>query len=169
MLINQAYHCIDLLVWLLGPLRIVGAAMDTLAMADAMETEDTLVAAMQASSGALVALTASGAAANFWRTRFELCGTLGRLSFDIDHPDTLHEVEGPPDLMAAVSAYRALPDDEPPTAGLNYYGVSHRRQIAEFVTAARGVGGVAVDGARARETLETIRDIYRAAGAPMWR
>ena len=55
---------------------------------------------------------------------------------------------------------------EEPPPGLTYYGVSHRRQIAEFCHAVRNGGQVLVNPSEAQSTLEVIAALYESAGRP---
>lgn len=162
-LMNQTYHCVDLVSWLLGSARTVAAAMETLALKDVIETEDTLCAIIQSPTGALGTIASSTASSNFWRSRIELVGRQGTVAFDIDHPDRLQHWSGNKDLMRAVADYAA---DEPvaPSGVTHYYGISHRYQIADFCHAVRNGGGLAVEPESALATLELIDGIYEAAG-----
>jgi len=161
-LINQAYHCIDLMVWLGGPVAGVEAALATLKLADVIETEDTACALLRFANGALGSVAATAATRTFWETRMTVVGTEGHVSFDINHPNRLHGSCLPDDAERELRAVLDLSGAEEPPPGMDYYGISHRRQIAEFVQAVAGGGRVAVDGEQGLRTLAVILDLYRA-------
>jgi predicted dehydrogenase len=163
-LINQGYHYVDLMCWLGGEVSGVSAAMTTLKLADVIETEDTLSAILRYESGALGTFSVTNASDVFWRSRIDLVGTAGSLRFDIDHPDTLHFQHLPPAAEKELREFleRDVTAHQPPP-GKDYYGISHRFQIREFVEAVGGGGRVGVDGFEALRTLRVVLDIYDAA------
>ncbi|MFK0221283.1 Gfo/Idh/MocA family protein [Streptomyces vinaceus] len=161
-LVNQGYHALDVTRWLTGGLTVVGAAAGHTAPRGGMETEDTLAAVLRGPQGALVTYQVTVASSITWRTRIELVGTGGSVLFDLDHPGTLHLAEGGDALRAAASAVRG--QVSPPPAGIGYYGISHRRQIADFAAAVRDPRHtMAADGTAGLETLRLLREMYRAA------
>lgn len=127
-----------------------------------METEDTLAAVLRGPQGALVTYQVTVASSITWRTRIELVGTGGSVLFDLDHPGTLHLAEGSDALRAAARTVRG--QVSPPPAGIGYYGISHRRQIADFAAAVRDPRHtMAADGTAGLETLRLLREMYRTA------
>jgi len=168
-LVNQGYHYIDLLSHLGGGIRSATAYMDTLVLKDLIETEDTLCAALRYGSGALGTLSVTVGASVMWRSRVDVIGTAGSLSFDLDHPDTLHFAHGSQELLDEVEAFRREPRAEEPPPGLDYYGISHRHQVSLFCDAVLGNRNGSSGSATAIETLEAIAMIYGAAGAEWWR
>ncbi|MEU5810745.1 Gfo/Idh/MocA family oxidoreductase [Streptomyces sp. NPDC047718] len=160
-LVNQGYHALDVTRWLTGGLAVVGAAVGHTAPRGGMETEDTLAAVLRGPQGALVTYQVTVASSITWRTRIELVGTEGSVLFDLDHPGTLHLAEGGDALRAAAREVGA--QKAPAPAGIGYYGISHRRQIADFAAAIRDGHTMAADGAAGLGTLRLLRDIYRTA------
>ncbi|MBP0651338.1 gfo/Idh/MocA family oxidoreductase, partial [Mycobacterium tuberculosis] len=77
--LTQAIHTLDLLVWLAGgaPETVVGFAATT--PVHRMETEDLAVAALRWGNGALGTVTATTAAYPGYPDRVELMGTSGWL------------------------------------------------------------------------------------------
>jgi predicted dehydrogenase len=140
--------------------------MGSLVLADVIETEDTLGALFKSSSGAVATLTATAGSHTFWRSRFDIAGTGGSLSFDMDHPDTLHFAEGSA-IEVAVADFRRTDVREDPPPGKDYYGVSHRRQIAEFCRAVTGDARLSVDGCIGLNTLLVIARVYQL-GLARW-
>jgi UDP-N-acetyl-2-amino-2-deoxyglucuronate dehydrogenase len=163
-LINQAYHCVDLVQWFLGSARSVAAAMSTLAHQDVIETEDTVCAIVQGPTGALGTLACSTASHAFWRSRIDVVGRTGTVAFDIDHPNTLQYWSGDRALGRAVSHYLQEPRVVQDSPGIDYYGMSHRRQIADFCQAVQGNTTLSVDTEAAVSTLALIESLYDAGG-----
>ncbi|MFD7625547.1 Gfo/Idh/MocA family protein [Streptomyces sp. NPDC059851] len=160
-LVNQGYHALDVTRWLTGGLAVVGAAVGHTAPRGGMETEDTLAAVLRGPQGALVTYQVTVASSITWRTRIELVGTEGSVLFDLDHPGTLHLAEGGDALRAAAREVGA--QVAPPPAGIGYYGISHRRQIADFAAAIRDGHTMTADGAAGLDTLRLLREMYRTA------
>ncbi|WP_169165668.1 Gfo/Idh/MocA family protein [Cellulomonas taurus] len=164
-LINQGYHCLDVLRWLCGDLEVERAVSRTVALADVIETEDTLCGLLTTSAGAPVLLGITVASAAQWRTRIEIVGTEGSVSFDLDHPGRLHDWHGSPALCERASAEQARGVQEDPP-GLAYYGVSHRRQIADFCAAVSEHRAMMFAPLDALGTLATITELYRQGERP---
>ncbi|MFF4559632.1 Gfo/Idh/MocA family protein [Streptomyces sp. NPDC001435] len=160
-LVNQGYHALDVTRWLVGGLTVAGAAAGHTAPRGGMETEDTLAALLRGPRGALVTYHVTVASSITWRTRVELVGTEGSVLFDLDHPGTLHLAEGGEALRAAAREIGA--QVEPAPAGIGYYGISHRRQIADFAGAVRDGRRMTADGEAGLDTLRLLREMYGAA------
>jgi predicted dehydrogenase len=161
---NQAYHCIDVVNWLVGPLTVLGARAATLVLGDVIETEDTIAALLEAADGAFATLAVSAGGRVFWRTTIQLVASDGTVVFDLDHPDTLHFAAGSPALEEAARAATVSRPEPPPELG--HYGVSHRPQLAAFFTAVARGEIASCDAVAALDTLRVLEELYRAAGAP---
>jgi UDP-N-acetyl-2-amino-2-deoxyglucuronate dehydrogenase len=133
-LINQGYHCLDVAALLLGGLETRAATARPGGLGNAVETEDTLSALLHAGQTPLT-LQVTVASSTTWRSRIDIVGTRGAVSFDLDHPSTLHRSEGNPELLHRAELQRRRSADEA-APGIDYYGTSHRRQIADFAQAA---------------------------------
>ncbi|GIG41806.1 Gfo/Idh/MocA family protein [Cellulomonas phragmiteti] len=162
-LVNQGYHCLDTVRWLVGDLTVRSASWRTVALGDVIETEDTISALLATTGGAPVTLSVTVASPTQWCTRIEVVGTAGSVAFDIDHPGRLLRWEGPPalDAEATAESRRSL-DADPP--GPAYYGVSHRRQIADFCDAVATGRSMLFTPTESLGTLETITALYAHAG-----
>jgi UDP-N-acetyl-2-amino-2-deoxyglucuronate dehydrogenase len=88
-LTNQAYHIMDLLNWLAGPLLKVSAEMDTPALKGFIEIEDALTTSLTFANGAIGALSVTGAAGRGWASFIELPGTAGVVAFGIANPNRI--------------------------------------------------------------------------------
>lgn len=168
-LINQAYHIVDLLAWLGGGLSRVSADMDARALGSFIETEDTLTCSLAFTNGALGALSVTGAAGHHWASYIELSGTAGVVAFDIDAPDRVRRLELKDAALQKAYDARfadAAAHDTEPGAALAYYGNSHRRQARAFVDALGGVlDASAPTSAEALGVVELIQAIYASARA----
>src|SRR5581483_2557927 len=74
-LMNQSIHSIDLLQWLMGPVKSIYAYADTLV--HSMETEDVAAAVLRFANGALGTITATTGAYPGVTTRIEIFGERG--------------------------------------------------------------------------------------------
>lgn len=156
-LINQGYHAADMLVWLFGDVSSVAGGTDNVGKRGVIETEDTAAATVRFREGGLGVLAVTTGGTEFWRTRIEIVCTRGSVVFDLDHPNRLHSCTGSEQLLARAEALRESAVDEA-APGTDYYGVSHRRQIAEFAAAVRGGDGETESDAL--RTLELIQSVY---------
>jgi UDP-N-acetyl-2-amino-2-deoxyglucuronate dehydrogenase len=164
-LINQGYHAIDILRWTCGDLEVVGASMTTSALlAGTIETEDTLGALLRGRGSMLATVNLTAASVTNWKTRIEIVGQAGTVVFTIDHPARLHSCEGRPELLNKVALARAHLEQEP-APGLDYYGVSHRRQIADFCQSVASGSPMLSGPHDAVRTLELVAALYRMARA----
>lgn len=165
-LMNQSIHSIDLLQWLMGPVKSIYSYADTLV--HHMETEDTAVAILRFASGALGAIAATTGAYPGVTTRIEIFGEKGSAVIENDSLAYLHLVR---DEHEEVGAYGANPK-EVKQAGAGSSTVqnpaalsirSHALQIADMIRAIRENGTPAVDGYVARHPVEIILGVYEAA------
>lgn len=169
-LVNQGYHCLDVLRRLCGGLTVTGAVATAGNLYQGMHTEDT-ISALFSAHGVPATMTVTVGSATMWRTRLEFVGTAGTVEFDIDHPAVLHRAVGSAELekAAAVEQERTAVEEPP---GVDYYGVSHRRQMADFARAV-GSGGppMACSPEDGVAMVDLLADIYDAAGlaSPMTR
>lgn len=167
-LMNQCIHSIDLLQWLMGPVKSIQAYTDTLA--HTMETEDVAVAVLRFASGALGTISATTAAYPGVGTRVEVFGTRGSAIIEDDQLGYLHLAR---DDSKEVGAYgvgskehgrpkaetAAAAGQEPSALSLN----SHALQIADMMRAIREDGTPLVDGYAAKHPVEIILGIYESS------
>jgi predicted dehydrogenase len=163
-LVNQGYHCLDTARWLCGDLTVVGALASARVLGHLIETEDTFCGLLSA-GGVPVTLTVTVASSEEWRTRIEVVGDRGGVTFDLDHPGRLRHWAGTPELvrLAGRENERGLAEEPP---GVAYYGISHRRQIADFCRAVATGGPMLTGAADAADTLDTMLALYARARRP---
>ncbi|MBN1283914.1 MAG: Gfo/Idh/MocA family oxidoreductase [Anaerolineae bacterium] len=161
-LINQAYHVIDIVLWLAGPACKVQAFADRLVHGEVVETEDTLAAILQFKNGAVGNLSVTtGYLGTAWDSCVEVVGSAGRIVFDINFPHAIHRWEVPG------AAFKPLTGAEINAAapGMSYYGASHQAQIQDFVQAVQGRRALRFGPETALDTVRVILDIYESACA----
>jgi UDP-N-acetyl-2-amino-2-deoxyglucuronate dehydrogenase len=173
-LMNQAIHSIDLLQWLMGPVKSIYASTDTLV--HRMETEDVAVAVLRFTNGALGTIAATTGAYPGVTTRVEIFGDKGSAVIEDDRLSYLHLAR---DDQEEIGAYGVAPGkaggvlpgedttvDKSGAAAQNPAGLSirgHALQIADMIRAIRENGTPLVDGYAARRPVEIILGIYESA------
>ncbi|WP_129286769.1 Gfo/Idh/MocA family oxidoreductase [Streptomyces sp. GZWMJZ-114] len=161
-LINQGYHCLDVARYLLGDMEVQTAVAASGGRGGLMETEDSLSALLLAGDTPIT-LHVTVASTATWRTRVTIVGTEGTLEFDLDHPGKLHRCSGNPELerLAELERQRSM-TEEPP--GINYYGVSHRRQIEDFGRAVQTGSALRFGPDVGLGMVALLEEIYQATG-----
>jgi predicted dehydrogenase len=165
-LMNQSIHSIDLLQWLMGPVKSVFGYTDTLA--HRIETEDVAVAVLRFDSGALGTIAATTAAYPGVTTRIEIFGDRGSAVIENDSLSYLHLAR---DEKESAGAYGADPKErkkgeDTGSTSQNPAALSagsHALQIADMIRAIRENGTPLVDGYAARQSVEIILSIYESA------
>lgn len=164
-LMNQSIHSIDILQWLMGPVRSLFAYTDTLA--HRMETEDVAVAVLRFANGAVGTIAATTGAYPGVTTRIEIFGDKGSAIIENDSLSYLHLACEEQEEVSDYGAKPAAPSDlTRKSAAQNPAALSttsHTLQIADMVRAIRENGTPLVDGYAARRPVEIILAIYESA------
>jgi predicted dehydrogenase len=164
-LMNQAIHSIDLLQWLMGPVRSISAYTDTLV--HRMETEDVAVAVLRFSSGALGTISATTGGYPGLATRLEFLGDRGSAVIEGDELAYLYLARTEQQSPGAYgTSARTVSQRETASVASNpaaQSAASHALQIADLIQAIRQDGSPLVDGYAARRPVEIILGIYEAA------
>lgn len=165
-LMNQSIHWIDLLQWMMGPVKRIAAYTDTLA--HRMETEDAAVAVLRFASGALGTITATTGAYPGLATRLEIFGDKGSAVIEGDELGYLHLARDEREAVGAYGSGAKTSRTEPhESAAASDPGAlafrSHALQIADMIRAIREDGTPLVDGHAGRRPVEIILGIYEAA------
>ena len=160
-LMNQGIHYVDLLRWCMGPVAEVTAVCAT--QTHEIEVEDTSVAALRFSSGAVGTIVASTAVFPGLAQRLEISGTDGTLT-----------IEDGAIVRRAFGSETDEPGGGPPpaatTAGTGsdpaaLVTASHAAQIADLLAAVQEGGEPAVSGESGRAALEIVCAVYESARA----
>ena len=156
-LMNQGIHTVDLLLWLLGPVGRVSALTAT--QLHAIEVEDTIVAWLQFTNGAVATFEATTAAYPGYRRRLELTTTGGTLILEHDRviaADTREPYDEPGTLAAAdtnASASSPVVSD----------GRGHQRLIEDFIEAIATGRDPRCSGVEGRRSVAVAEAIYESA------
>lgn len=157
-LMNQSIHTIDLLQWIMGPIRRVTA--ETATIAHTMETEDAACATLQFVSGALGTIQGTTAAKRDAPIRLEIIGTGGRGVLEGGRITIWEPERDVPDDELLTDRDRELTagwqPDEP-------FGAAHVRQWRAIGAALHSGQTAPIPGREAREAVRIIRAIYDAA------
>jgi predicted dehydrogenase len=160
-LINQAIHFIDSLVWIMGGVETLSGFYTNRTHAESMETEDTATAALTFRSGALGTIEATCSSHLGWENTLSFHGTEGAL--DVRQGESLKVAFADEALQERVTAeLAACRDEKQVEAGKSYYGPSHPSQIRDFVESIREGRAPYVTPASASHTVEVVLGIYRS-------
>ncbi|MFV2013627.1 MULTISPECIES: Gfo/Idh/MocA family protein [unclassified Micromonospora] len=158
-LVNQGYHCLDVSRGLLGDMTVHAAVATRAVLGDVIETEDTMSALLSA-GGVPITLNVTVGSATLWRTRIDIVGSAGAVTLDLDHPGTLHRGTG--EAVEVAAARLPISDGDEPVPGTSYYGISHRSQIADFLTAVVGGHAMETDGHDGMAMVSLLEQLYNA-------
>jgi UDP-N-acetyl-2-amino-2-deoxyglucuronate dehydrogenase len=157
-LINQGIHTIDLLIWLLGPVRRVLA--DSATLLHRIEVEDTTLAVLEFESGARASFEATTAAYPGYPRRVELTTTEGTVVLEHDRviaASLRTPVEG---LLPEVDPDTNRSASSPVVSDVR----GHRRLIEDFVAAIREGREPLCSGLEGRRSVAVVEAIYESAG-----
>jgi len=155
-LINQGSHTVDLLLWLLGDVARVQARTATLL--HSIETEDTALALLEFTGGALATLLATTAAYPGYSRRIEITGTEGTVILEND-------VIVAADLRApSATLSNETPNRNPsPSSPVISDARGHQSAIEDFIRAVEQNALPECNGKEAQRSLALIEEIYRAS------
>lgn len=160
-LMNQAIHNIDLLQWLVGPVRSVFGQAATLAH-QRIETEDTASAVLTFQNGALGVIQGATSCWPGDPARVELHGDRGSIVLEEGRIVTWKLADAAPEeeqAMLALETQLGSGAADPMAIGSE----RHRRQYVDLIEAIQQQHPPRIEGAEARRSVEIIRAIYRAA------
>ena len=161
LLINQAIHYIDQLLWLTGGMDKVVGMISNITHQGVIETEDTAAAVLQLKCGAIGTIEATASSNLHWESTLSFHGTEGALEIRDDKvakltfKDKVLEASIQARLDEAIAPKRA-------ELGKTYYGSGHLAQIADFIEAVRDRRAPFVSAESAAETVKTVFAIYAA-------
>jgi predicted dehydrogenase len=156
-LINQGVHTVDLLLWLLGDVVRVQAHTDT--VLHKIEAEDTAVAILEFSSGALGTFHATTAAFPGYPRRVEISGTDGTVILEHDRIIATNLRSNPAAILES-----ATPDENQSASSAavsDFRG--HQAILEDFIQTIQHKRAPTCDGAEGRRSIALIESIYRAA------
>jgi len=157
-LINQAIHVIDLMLWLTGTPTRVHAQMRTLN--HNIETEDSALAILEYADNRLGMIQATVAAFPGYPERLDILGTHGSAIFHRGQARLewhLSEPREDGEEQAEVSSGASAP--------MSINAAGHIAAYQDFAAAVRERRAPLVDGHEGRRSVELIEAIYRSARA----
>lgn len=165
-LMNQGIHTIDLLQWLMGPVKSIFAYTDTLAQR--METEDVAVAVLRFANGALGTIVGTTSAYPGMGTRVEILGDKGSAIIESDSLSYLRLARDDKEEVGAYgSSERVMNKATSSETTASNPGAlnieSHALQIADMIRAIHENGTPLVDGEAGKRPVEIILGIYESA------
>jgi predicted dehydrogenase len=166
-MINQAIHYVDLLAWLMGRVDSVCGSYTIRTHQGAIETEDTVTAALRFGSGALGIIEATSSSEIGWHPSFWIHGNAGRLQMcngkiqDIGFTDS--EVQKK--VEAGLAECRDRPGVE---TRKTYYGTGHVAQIEDFVSAVLEKRAPYVPAVQAAHAVDLVLGVYRSQRDGAW-
>lgn len=161
-LMNQAIHNVDLLLWMMGPVKSIAGFTATLAH-ERIEVEDTAVAAVQFKSGALGVIQATTSVWPGLPKTIAVHGDKG--SVVIQQDDLLRWEFNPPDAEDHTLRQRFAEKTGASGGSSNPAAISHvghARQLTDFVQAIQNNRPPLVDGKEGRRAVQVILGIYES-------
>lgn len=159
-MINQAIHYLDLLVWFCGkPISVCGKFAN-LAHEGVIETEDSVSAAIQFESGALGSVSVTCASFHNWQNALWISGTDGFIlinNFKI--VDAKFRNSEHLNIFETISNQKKY---DSKISGKSYYGGQHYAQISDFVNAIKNGTKPFIDAQSAAIALRTVFAIYQS-------
>ena len=155
-LINQGIHTVDLMLWLFGDVVSVQANNKT--RLHAIEAEDTLVAMLEFSSGALGVMQATTSAYPGYPRRLEVTGSEGTVIIEQDRILAANLRNPSPDLLHDQEADRN-PSASSPTVS-DFRG--HQSVLEDFIRAIQTNRKPFCDGREGRRSVALVEAIYKA-------
>jgi len=159
-MINQAIHYLDLLLWCCGKPKTVSAKIANLAHVGVIETEDVVASAIEFESGALATVSANSASYNQWHNALWLSGTEGFVF--LNNSNVVEMKFKNQDMLSLFNQIVSNDDTEKLLSGKSYYGGFHFAQIKNFVDSIRTNTTPVVDLKSAALTVKTVLAIYKA-------
>lgn len=162
-LMNQAIHSVDLLSWLMGPVAEIRAQTATLAH-ERIAVEDTAVATLRFTSGALGVIEAGTAAYPGYLKRIEIHGSEGSAVMeeeDLVKWDFARGVRRDAAIHEQMRQPKSGGGGASDPAAIGHHG--HASQFRDMVDAVKKHRPPSVDGHEGRKSVEIILAIYKAA------
>ena len=157
-LVNQAIHTIDLLIYLLGAPQSITGMHATRRWQGTIEVEDTATAMLTFPNGAQGHIIASSASHLDWHTRLSVYGFNGSAEI------TSGSLEDRAVVKIGTDAPREIAGDEcAPAVGKACYGNSHINALDAFTRALLDGHQFPVSGREGRVAAEVVQAIYRSA------
>ncbi len=162
-LMNQSIHGIDLLQWLVGPVKSISAVTGILAH-ERIEVEDVAVAALEFENGALGTIEGTTAAWPGFLKRIEISGDAGTIMMEEDNIVTWKFANECPDddnIRKKFSAPDTVGGGASDPSAIKFD--KHQFNFEAFVQALDEGRDPKLDGAQGRKAVEIILAVYESA------
>jgi predicted dehydrogenase len=162
-LMNQAIHSVDLLLWLMGPVRSVTARTATLAH-ERIAVEDVVVANLEFENGALGTIEASTAVYPGYLKRIEIHGSEGSAILeeeDLKAWDFAKSARADAAIRKRMAGKTQTGGGASDPAAIGHHG--HTSLFRDVVQAIRTDKQPLIDGKEGRRSVEVILAIYKSA------
>jgi len=162
-LMNQAIHSVDLLCWLMGPVREIRARTALLAH-KRIDVEDVALATLEFENGALGIIEASTAIYPGYLKRIEIHGTAGSAVMeeeDLVKWDFAKKNRRDATIHKKMSQQKSGGGGAADPAAIGHHG--HTRQFQDVLKAIKKGTSPSIDGPEGRRSVEVILGIYKAA------
>ena len=156
-LINQAVHTLDLMLWLIGDVARVQARTST--VLHAIEAEDTAIVSLEFTSGAFGTLLATTAAYPGDPRRVEITGTEGTITLEQDRIVRVNLRNAQQGIHASVPPQDLENTSSPVVSDFS----GHQAVLEDFIRAIQQEGTPLCDGHEGRRSIALVEQIYRAA------
>lgn len=159
-IMNQSIHFVDLLLWMMGPVRDV-AAYAAANLHTYIEVEDMAVASLRFENGALGSIVGTTAAYPGLYDRLSFHGTRGSILVENGRIARWEAPDDPLDAVALEALNRVQMGNAHTPMALDM--VPHQRQLEEIFACLKAGVPVKVDGAEARKAVAWC---WTCTGAP---
>jgi predicted dehydrogenase len=156
-LMNQGVHTVDLLLWVMGDVQRVSAKAIT--SLHKIEVEDTVVATLEFTNGALGTLEAGTSIYPGYQRRVELTGAEGTIVLESDRivaadlRTPLADMIKPAETSSNASATSPIVSDVR----------GHKRLLEDFLRAIATDGEPVCNGVEGRRSVELVQAIYESS------
>lgn len=161
-LMNQAIHAIDLLQWLMGPVKSIYGLIDT--AVHNIEVEDLSIAILRFNNNAVGVIEGSTAAYPGFPRKVEVCGEKGTIIIKVQGIELVAIIGADMEIHGTLEQdYLNKREMDASSGPVHLTYEFHRRQIEEFINAVRENREPSVNGEEGRKSLEIIRAIYQSS------
>lgn len=162
-LMNQGIHSVDLLQWIMGPVESVQAIAANRRHKD-IEVEDTIVAVLKFTNGALGTIECTTAAYPGFFKKLEIVGTTG--SAVLEENSVLkwqmqNEISFDEEFRNKFSAANISSGGVSNPAAISHYG--HKMQMLDFINAIEKNTEPLINAIEGKKSVEIVRAIYQSA------
>ncbi|MBX2923532.1 MAG: Gfo/Idh/MocA family oxidoreductase [Chitinophagaceae bacterium] len=159
-LMNQGIHSVDLLQWYMGPVEAVQAFSANIRH-QTIEVEDTIVASLHFSNGAVGTLECSTAVYPGALKRIEIMGTDGTVVMEENNIIKWQFRTDEESLVLNSNTGKIIQGGVSNPADISFTG--HQKQIEDFIAAIYKKTRPLVDGKEGRKAVEIVMAIYESA------